>query len=161
MMPTLLIIIHYVWLPAIVYAYVYGRRHGNRKRKLSAPLSVIQSKELLRSWEALSSPVSGNNDTINIYVRRGGHKLPIGSVKITDAEFEKNLMDFMADAESKAGIMNSSMVKWDGDFTEDSEVKRLKEKVATANDKATMWERRYQAEKETNQFLGASRRNSY
>jgi hypothetical protein len=154
MPPIVITVVEYAGLLlALMYAYVYGRRHGARVHKLSASLPATPSKDSLRVWEALSAPMPGNNDTINIYVRRGGHKLPIGSVRITDIEFEKNLLDFMADAESKAGIMNSSLVKWDGDVAEESEIKRLKEKIESVKDKASMWENRYNLEKHTNGML--------
>lgn len=139
--------LEYLWLPLLVWGTALTLRTFARRRAARRAADPIIRPTIPAQWEALSSPKASNNNTIEIYVRRGGHKLPIGEVQIDIPEFGEKLLDLMAEAESKAGVMNSSVVKWDAAVPRKDEVAEFKEKYAAARDRAAMWEAKYEREK--------------
>ena len=148
MLGVILSILDYVWVPVLLMAipvmYLKGRQHGRARGIEHATTPEIPSAP--SSWTALSSPC--DDETINVYVRRGAHKLSVGSVKIADEQFEKILLDLMATAQSKAGTMNSSMVQWDesSPVVSQSEVTWTLNKLNAAREEAAIWKQKFQDE---------------
>lgn len=134
----------------VLYAYVMGRKHGARlwprTRAESAPV-VAEPKALPSTWTALSAPDITDNETINVYVRRGISRIPIGNVSISDTTFDDKLLDLMAAAESKAGTMNSSLVKWDDEETATpKDLQILRDQLANSKNREEIWKKKFQAE---------------
>ena len=134
----------------VLYAYVMGRKLGARlwprTHAERAPV-VVEPKALPSTWTALSAPDITDNETINVYVRRGISRIPIGNVSISDTTFDDKLLDLMAAAESKAGTMNSSLVKWDDEETATpKDLQILRDQLANSKNREEIWKKKFQAE---------------